>query len=112
MEQLLPTYLLTLRKRSGLSQLELAELLNITGSALSRFENQSRKPTLELAVSVEVIFGQSVRDVFPAYYRDIERSVVSRAKDHCERQAGSASRARLRFVHDIVERASQTTLGL
>ena len=112
MEKLLSTYLLTLRKRSGLSQLELAELLNITGSALSRFEGQSRKPTLDLAVGVEVIFGHSVKDVFPAYYRDIEQSVVARARDHCERQAGTTSRARLRFVHDIVERASQTTLGL
>jgi transcriptional regulator with XRE-family HTH domain len=112
MEQLLPTYLLTLRKRSGLSQLDLAELLDITGSALSRFESQSRNPTLELAIGVEVIFGHGVRDVFPAFYRGIEQSVVARARDHCEREASTASRAQLRFIHDVVERASQTTLGL
>jgi transcriptional regulator with XRE-family HTH domain len=115
MSHLLPSYLHTLRKQRGLSQPELASLLGITGSALSRFENLSRRPNARLIVGAEVIFGQNAKDAFPAFYRDIERTIVNRARVQHRRHESKtkpASREKLRLLHEIIERASQTTLGV
>jgi hypothetical protein len=54
-------------------------LLGIDGSALCKFESLSRRPTIELAVGVEVIFGHPTKEVFPAFYGEIEKAVVDRA---------------------------------
>jgi len=115
MSHLLPSYLHKLRKQWGLSQPDIASLLGITGSALSRFENLSRRPNARLIVGAEVLFGHSAKDVFPAFYRDIERTIVSRARTQharLESKANPASREKLRFLSEIIERASQTTLNV
>ena len=113
MSYLLPSYLHTLRKRAGLSQPDLAALLDLTASALCRFENLSRRPTAELFVGTEVIFGHAAKDVFPGFYHDIEREIVNRARAQfarLESKVDSASREKLRFLADIIERASQINL--
>jgi transcriptional regulator with XRE-family HTH domain len=115
MPHLLPSYLHKLRKQWGLSQPDIASLLGITGSALSRFENRSRRPNARLIAGAEVLFGHGVKDVFPAFYRDIERAIVNRARrqhDRLESKADPASREKLRFLNEIIERASQTTLNI
>lgn len=115
MPHLLPSYLHKLRKQWGLSQPDIASLLGITGSALSRFENRSRRPNAKLIVGAEVIFGHGAKDVFPAFYRDIEGAIAKRARtqhDRLESKADPASREKLRFLNEIIERASQTTLNI
>ena len=115
MSPLLPSYLLTLRKRSGLSQSELAMLLGISASALCRSESLSRRPTIELAIGAEIIFGQSAKDIFPALYGDVERAVMDRVRKRRTRYAGrskATNGAQLRTFDDILARASQPTLGL
>ena len=115
MPHLLPSYLHKLRKQWGLSQPDIASLLGITGSALSRFENRSRRPNARLIVGAEVIFGHGAKDVFPAFYRDTERAIVNRARrqhTRLEHKADPASREKLRFLSEIIERASQTTLNI
>jgi transcriptional regulator with XRE-family HTH domain len=111
----LPSYLLTLRKRSGLSQYDLAALLGLTASALSRFENQSRRPTIELAIATEVIFGHSAKEVFPAFYREIEQVIIARAQQCCDRYSKRPdvqSQAKRHVLTEMIQRANQTTLGL
>jgi|ERR1700679_995920 len=115
MAHLLPSYLHTLRKRRGLSQPDLASLLGVTGSALSRFENRSRRPTAKLLIGAEVIFGQVPKDVFPAFYRNIERSIVERARArraNLESQPGAAVSEKYRLLTEIIDRAGQTSLNL
>jgi transcriptional regulator with XRE-family HTH domain len=113
MSRPLSNYLLSLRQRSGLSQSELAVLLGISGSTLCKLEGLSRRPPIEFAVAAEVVFGQRIRDVFPAVYDEIEQGVVERAR-RWRARAGSKSESgtKLRTLDEIVERASQTTLGL
>lgn len=115
MSHLLPSYLHTLRKQWSLSQPDLASLLGVTGSALSRFENLSRRPTAELIIGAEVIFGHSAKDVFPAFYRDVERTIVDRARAQYERlesDTDPVTREKLRLLTEIFERASQSTLDV
>lgn len=113
MSRHLSSYLLSLRKRSGLSQSDLALLLGISGSALCRSEGLSRRPTIELAVGAEVIFGHPMKEVFPAFYEEIEQAIVARARRRRDRYAARPKAGtKLRALDAILERASQTTLEL
>jgi len=40
-----------------------------------------RVPNLKTALQIEVIFGVALRDMFPAFYRDAEASVIERARE-------------------------------
>ena len=83
--QRLENYLRTHRKRSGLTQREIAFLLGWkTGGSLGRYEKRRRLPPLKTALACEEIFGVPVSELFAgirqAVGRDIEkRRVVLRA---------------------------------
>ena len=109
MPRLLPSYLHTLRKQSGLSQPEMAALFDVTGSAMSRFENLSRHPTIELLIGAEVIFGQTAKDVFPAIYQDIERDIVEQARvlrDDLKSKTDPGSRKKSRLLNELIKHAN------
>ena len=115
MSHSLPSYLLTLRKRSGLSQADLALLMGISASALCRLETQTRRPSLEFAIATEVILGQRLKNVFPAAYESVQHRIVERAqrlRDRYRSNPKLEGRAGLQVLDDIVERMGQTTLGL
>ncbi len=108
MPPLLPNYLRTLRMRWGLTQPELAGLLGITESALSKFETQALAPTKCLILGTEVIFGQTAREAFPALYAQTERNIMRRAAAFSERlegNGGEAARNKLRLVEEMIERS-------
>jgi len=79
MSGLLPSYLHTLRLQWGLSQPELADLLSISPSLLSKVESLDRRPTTHVILGATVVFDRPGREIFPAEYRDIEQEVVERA---------------------------------
>jgi transcriptional regulator with XRE-family HTH domain len=111
----LPTYLVPLRKRTGLSQIDIATLLAISASALCRYESRSRRPNVELVVAAEAIFGHPAKEIFPAFYAEIERDVVVRAQKLRTRyraRSDEKDSAALRALDDIIARASQTTLDV
>ena len=115
MSHRLPSYLHTLRKQWGLSQPELAALLGLTGSALCRFENRSRRPTAELLIGAEVLFGHTSKEVFPGVYRTVERAIVARAQSEHKRLESSSAKGidlKRRFLTEINDRAAQLTLDL
>lgn len=112
MSRLLPNYLHTLRKQWGLSQPDMAALFDVTGSAMSRFENLSRQPTVDLVIGAEVIFGQTAKDVFPALYQDIERDIVERARvlrNNLKSRTDPVTRKKLRLLTQFIKRAKSTT---
>ena len=57
-------YLLNLREKQGLSQLQLAELLGVTDKAVSKWENGKAKPKTEIIRKIADIFKVSVDDLF------------------------------------------------
>jgi len=90
-------------------------LLGIGGSALCKFESLSRRPTIELAIGAEVMFGHPMKEVFPALYGEIEKAIVDRARrrrDRYKARRKPAPSTRLRALDEIIARASQPTLGL
>lgn len=94
--------------RWGLTQLELAGLLGVTESALSKFETLANQPSLNLVLGVEVIFGQTARTAFPALYAQTERNIMRRAAAFSERLEGKtddASELKRRLLAEMIDRS-------
>jgi transcriptional regulator with XRE-family HTH domain len=80
MSRLLLSYLKPLRLQRGLSQLELAQLMGISVSLLSKVESQTRRPTARVILPAEIVFGLPAREIFPGAYNEIEKEVGHRAR--------------------------------
>lgn len=73
------TYLRFLRRKSGLSQKELARILGtVTGGQVSRHERSVSPPTLIAAFGYQVMFRQPASEIFPGLFHTIEAGVVER----------------------------------
>jgi transcriptional regulator with XRE-family HTH domain len=77
----LPNYLRSNRKRSGLSQDEVAFLLGAqSGAKVCRNERFVREPSLATALAYEAIFQRPASELFGGLYQEIEKQVADRAK--------------------------------
>ena len=78
----LDNYLRAHRKRSALTQDEVAFLLGSkSGTKVSRYEQFRRLPTLQTALALEILFEAPARELFAGLYRRIERATTSRAEE-------------------------------
>jgi transcriptional regulator with XRE-family HTH domain len=84
----LRNYLRANRKRLTLSQDDVAFLLGgQSGAKISRYENFTRVPGLEVALALEAIYKRSVGELFGGLYQKVERKVAERAKILVNRKA-------------------------
>ncbi len=74
MEQRLSNYLRTHRKKSNLTQQEVAYLAGLdSGQMVSRYELQSRTPSLRTALALQIIFDRAPHELFPGVYYEVEK---------------------------------------
>jgi len=77
----LENYLRTYRKRSRLSQNELAYLLGCeSGTKVSRYECFERTPALKTAIACKIVFGAAACDLFAGTWGKIEKEIKNRAQ--------------------------------
>lgn len=77
----LPNYLRMFRKRSGLCQRELAYLLGRkSGSKVSRYESERRRPGFETLLAYEITFQVCLHALFAGEYRQLSANVIKRAQ--------------------------------
>jgi transcriptional regulator with XRE-family HTH domain len=75
----LASYIRYHRKRSGLSQRELAQLLGYPDQeSVSRHERSRSMPPLIIALRYQAIFRVPVSDLFPGHYENIQRVIDER----------------------------------
>lgn len=75
------SYLRTHRRKSGLSQREVAHVLGFrSGQIISRYEHQSRIPSLKSALACRVLFDVEPHDLFPGVYADVEQLTIERIR--------------------------------
>lgn len=80
LKALLPTYLRTYRKRSGLSQKEVATLIAaISSTTVSRHEAGNRALSLADAFTYEALFGVPASALFPGEYEKSRSRVEAQA---------------------------------
>jgi transcriptional regulator with XRE-family HTH domain len=76
----LPNYLRSHRKRTGLSQKEVAFLLSVeSGSKVSRYEHFVRIPTLSTAFAFGVIFAVPLEELFAGIAEQAEQVTIRQA---------------------------------
>ncbi|GAA0325951.1 hypothetical protein GCM10009087_40350 [Sphingomonas oligophenolica] len=90
------------RKGSALTQEEIAGLLNVSQSTVSRLELEGSSPTLELALGLQVIFGVQPRVLFSTLYAEIEDAVMRRA---------AVLDKKLRHMNDLVSEKKKRHLA-
>jgi len=89
------TYLRFLRRKSGLSQRELARILgSVTATQVSRHERSVMPPTLIAAFGYQVVFQAPVSEIFPGLFHTIETGVVERLEAFEHELGGSAAKGR------------------
>src|SRR2546430_1098214 len=86
--------LLASRKRSALSQDEVAYLLGVqSGAKVSRYERMAREPELPTALALEAIFGRSVSELFPGLFGKVQLAVRERAKQLQKKEIRGSSKS-------------------
>jgi transcriptional regulator with XRE-family HTH domain len=98
----LPNYLLSRRKRLGLTQAEVAKVC--------RYERFVREPSFRTALAFEVIFHESVNDLFAGCFEAVEKEVAARARllvRRTEKQSPNKYSARKRTILSMIALASE-----
>ena len=64
MSRLKATYIKNLRVEKGMTQQELADLVNVRRETIVRLENGNYNPTLSLAVDIARVFEIAIEEIF------------------------------------------------
>jgi hypothetical protein len=111
----LPHYLKTHRKRSGLSQEEVAFLLgNDNGEKVCRHERFAREPSLRSALAYLIIFQGQAEELFAGIHEEVKREVITRAKKLARRRKESPTgkpEALKRILGDKIKTSSSKING-
>jgi transcriptional regulator with XRE-family HTH domain len=102
------------RKQHRLTQDELADLIGLSQGNISRLESGETPPDLEAAFSLEVVFGSTPRDLFPALYGKVEDVVMRRAATLDQQLVGNRSYdavTKSRLLKGMVLRAKAKSYG-
>lgn len=97
----------TYRRRYALTQEELADLLSISQSRLSRIESDEEPPSLETALSFQLVFDIQPRSQVRRLYAKVEESVMRKAAALDRKIRGQddwAAKKKQRLLKGIVRR--------
>jgi transcriptional regulator with XRE-family HTH domain len=104
----LPNYLLTARKRLGLTQEEVAFLLGFGGESkggrVSRYENFTHEPDLQIALGFERIYATPAHELFAGIREEMDQQILARAKVLRHRLANESNPSRDELVNDLIAR--------
>lgn len=100
------------RRAWGLSQKELANVLELSRQHVSAIERARRAPSRAVLLACQVVFGEHLRELFPKLWDDAEDTVVRglyalKLKLSTESNAVSARKAQ--FVDAALQRAVTST---
>lgn len=77
----LANYIRTHRKRLGLTQKDVAFLLNVyDGAKVCRYEQFKSEPSLRTALALEIIFRMSVSELFAGLHDSAQHDVLVRTR--------------------------------
>src|SRR5689334_22744612 len=111
----LPIYLHTFRKRMGLSQRELSQLLHISPETLSKIERLGRVPTASVVIATGLIFDAAARDLFPAFYEKVEEALMRQAAalyEELGRRKGDRAKEKQKLLLEMVGRIPPSDLDV
>lgn len=100
------------RRRWGLTQMELAELLGVESSTtVSRIERSVRGPTATSMVAYSVLFGLPAYELFVSLHGQIEKGILAAAKrlyDELENKRDTQSLRKRQFLEQVLMRVNRS----
>lgn len=105
----------SLRKTWALNQDELALLLGMTRSNLSRLELAAKSHTLETALTLKALFGVGVSAIFPNHDRAAYDALVPRLAEFSraiQEEEGAVGDRKRQLLTEFASRAPQADLGI
>jgi hypothetical protein len=98
-------YVRAFRQRARLHEGELGFLISQgSHTAITRIEGGARRPNFEGALSLQVLFGQAPRQLFPGYFEVVEDTVMRRIAQllkSLETRTDPASLAKRAFLEEV-----------
>jgi transcriptional regulator with XRE-family HTH domain len=91
-------------------QEDIAELLGIDASSVSRIEFQRQLPALDVVIAYEAVFGLAVSDIYPDLKQRRYEDVLTAAKqlrNELPARPGYWKDERLAFLDDLIERLQE-----
>jgi transcriptional regulator with XRE-family HTH domain len=83
------------RRKSGLTQREIEEILGTIGSRqVARHENARALPSFLTAIGYQIIFGASSAELFPGAYETVRLGVEKRLKELEQRLQANTAKGR------------------
>ena len=70
-----------LRKKKGLTQKDMASLLNIPSSTYSNYENNNREPGKKILLNISEILGVSIYDLLNSNRNDISLEWIFKVRN-------------------------------
>jgi transcriptional regulator with XRE-family HTH domain len=113
----LENYLRTYRRRTGLTQREVAFLLGCEdGAQISRYEKRKRVPPLQTALACEAVFGVPVSELFGGMRQTVGTQIDRRLKQlrsrlEAQPVQGREARLQIRKLQWLGERSVPATVG-
>jgi transcriptional regulator with XRE-family HTH domain len=89
-----PQYLRSERKRGGLSQHDMAALLNTAARTVRHYEQDHRLPPLETALAYEAVLGVPVAELFAGLTMAVRKAVRMRARRRAAKVVPAKTEAR------------------
>lgn len=89
-----PQYLRSERRRGGLSQHDMAALLNTAARAVRHYEQAHRLPPLEIALAYEAVLGVPVAELFAGLSAAVRKAVRMRARRRAAKVVPARTEAR------------------
>jgi DNA-binding XRE family transcriptional regulator len=99
------------RKHYSITQKELAHLLALSQTAVSRLETNCEPATIETAFALQVIFGMPPSVGFPRLYQNVEEDVMARAAGldrRLRRKTGGRAHRKRQLLSDMIARVKPT----
>lgn len=76
-----------LRRSVKLAQHEMADILGTSQAAVSRIERGGDPPDGDCALSLSIVFGKPLNELFPARFEQVAEALIARAAELDQRWA-------------------------
>lgn len=101
-------YIAKWRKGSGLSQYDVAALIGVSQSSISRYEQGERPPPLTVALGLYIVFGVEPDECYPDLYAELLDHAVAVGLEidlALEGKTDPVSRQKRRTLAAMIKRA-------
>lgn len=94
-------YILNMRRNRGLAQKQLAMLLGLHATMVSKYETGAALPTLQAALLLEIVLGIRLCDLYVGWHQELQHQILKRSErlPHAVRQS-LRSRIQGKDVHE------------